>query len=64
MTLWVRKLALTAHVTASAGWIGPIAAFLALSIIGMTSDDPATVRAVYLVMEPAARAVLVPLSVA
>jgi hypothetical protein len=64
MTPWVRKLALTGHVTASVGWIGAIAAFLALSIIGITSDDPATVRAVYLVMEPAARAVLVPLSLA
>lgn len=28
----VRKLALTAHVTASVGWLGSVAAFLVLSI--------------------------------
>ena len=60
----VRKLALTAHVTTSVGWLGSVAAFLALAIIGLTSNDVQTVRGVYLVMEPAAWHVLVPLAFA
>jgi hypothetical protein len=57
-----RKLGLTAHVIASVGWLGAAAAFLALAIIGLTSNDPQTVRGVYLVMDPAARYLLVPLA--
>jgi hypothetical protein len=60
----VRKLALTLHVTASVGWIGAVAAFLALAIVGVTSPDDRTVRGAYLVMEPAARLVLLPLAYA
>ena len=59
-----RKLALTAHVTASVGWLGAIIVFLGLAVVGLTSQDAQTVRAAYLVMEPAARLVLVPLSFA
>jgi hypothetical protein len=59
-----RRLLLTAHVTTSVGWLGAVAAFLALGVIGLTSRDPATVRAVYLVMEPTAWLVLVPLALA
>jgi len=60
----VRQFALTAHVTCSVGWIGAVLVFLALAIIGLTSQDAQTVRAVYIVMEPAAWAVLVPMAVA
>src|SRR5919106_5163489 len=60
----VRKFALTAHVTASVGWIGAVLAFLALAIVGITHQDRQTVRGVYLVMEPAAWLVLVPLAFA
>ena len=60
----VRKCALTAHVTASVGWTGAVLAFLALAIVGLTHQDPQTVRGVYLVMEPAAWLVLVPLAFA
>jgi hypothetical protein len=60
----LRKLALTAHVTASVGWLGAVIAFLALSLTGLTSQDPQTVRGAYLVMEPTGWAVLVPLSLA
>jgi hypothetical protein len=58
----LRKLALTAHVTCSVGWIGAVVVFLALAIIGLTSQDAQTVRGAFLVMEPAARLVLVPLA--
>ena len=60
----VRKFALTAHVTSSVGWLGAVAAFLALAVVGSTSDDVQTVRGVYLVMEPTAWFVLVPLALA
>src|SRR5687768_16127121 len=61
--LW-RKFALMAHVTASVGWMGAIAAFLALGVIGVTTENAQMVRGVYLVMEPAAWWVLVPFAIA
>ena len=64
MTPRVRKFALTAHVISSVGWIGAVAVFLAHAILGVTSKDTQMVRAVYLVMEPAAWLVLVPLAFA
>jgi hypothetical protein len=64
MTPRVRKLALTAHVSASVGWLGAVAGFLGLSVVGLTSDDADTVRGAYLVMEPGAWFVLVPLAFA
>ncbi|MGI8626903.1 MAG: hypothetical protein ACR2J5_10110 [Geodermatophilaceae bacterium] len=64
MTPRLRKFALTAHVTSSVGWLGAVVVFLALGVLGMTSQDAQTVRGVYLVMEPAAWSVLVPLGFA
>ena len=60
----VRKLALTAHVTCSVGWLGAVAVVLALAITGMASRDPQTVRAAYLAMDLTALSVLVPLAIA
>jgi hypothetical protein len=60
----LRKFALTAHVVSSVGWLGAVAVFLALSVVGLTSQDPAVVRAAYLAMESIGWLVLVPLSVA
>jgi hypothetical protein len=62
LTPWVRKLALTAHVTSSVGWLGAVVAFLGLAAVGVTSENAQTVRGAYLVMEPAAWFVLVPLA--
>jgi hypothetical protein len=64
MTPRVRKFALTAHVVSSVGWLGAVASFLALAIVGVTSEDAETVRGAYLVMEPAAWLILVPLAFA
>jgi len=64
MTPRLRKLALTAHITSSVGWLGAVAAFLALAVIGLISKDAQTVRGAYIVMEPAAWFVLIPLAVA
>ena len=60
----VRKLALTAHVTSSVGWVGAVASSLALGAVSLTSQDAQLVRAVYLTMEPLAWYVLVPASLA
>ncbi len=64
MTPWWRKFALTAHVSASVGWIGAIVAFLALAIIGLTSQDAQMARGVYSAMAAIGWFVLVPLSLA
>jgi hypothetical protein len=64
LTPRLRKLALTAHVTSSVGWLGAVVAFLALSIAGLASRDPQTVQGAYLVMELTGWVVLVPLSLA
>jgi hypothetical protein len=55
---------LTAHGTSSVGFLGAVAVFLALAVVGLTSRDAETVRGAYLVMEPAARFVLVPFAFA
>ena len=60
----VRKAALTAHVTASVGWLGSVASFLAMALAGLASADAQTVRASYLTMELTAWFVIVPLSLA
>jgi hypothetical protein len=64
LTSRARKLTLTAHVTSSVGWFGAVAAFLALSIAGLTSANLQLVRAAYLSMELMTWFVIVPLSVA
>jgi len=51
-------------VTTSVGWLGAVAAFLAVAIVGVTSDDEQTIRGAYLVRDPAAKIVLVPLGLA
>lgn len=60
----LRKLVLTAHVASSVGWLGAIAVLIGLAVVGLTSRDVQMVRAAYLVMEPAAAFVLVPLALA
>jgi hypothetical protein len=59
-----RKLALTAHVTASVGWLGAVAAFLAVAIAGLTSDDVQVARAAYIAMNLMGWYVIVPLGAA
>ena len=62
MTPSLRKLTFTTHVTSSAGWVGAVLVFLALAVIGLTSEHERSVRGAYLVMAPAAWLVLVPLA--
>lgn len=60
----LRKFALTAHITASVGWLGAVAGFLALAITALASADPQRVRAAYLAMDSMAWLVILPLSLA
>ena len=64
MTPSVRKLALTAHVTSSVGWLGAVGGFLALAIAGLVHQDADTTRAAYIAMDLTAWLVIVPLSLA
>ena len=64
MTPSLRKATLTAHLTTSVGWMGAVAAFLALAVAALRSDDPDLVRGAYLAMDVTGWWVLVPLSVA
>ena len=64
MTPGLRKFALTTHVTASVGWLGSVAAFLALAIAGLSSQDSQLVRAAYLAMHLTTWFVIVPFSIA
>ncbi|MEV6329175.1 hypothetical protein [Streptomyces sp. NPDC051909] len=60
----VRKLALTAHVTASVGWFGAVAVFLALAVTGLATRDAATVGPAYVAMDVTGWYVIVPLCLA
>jgi uncharacterized protein YhhL (DUF1145 family) len=64
MSPGLRKFALTVHVTSSIGWFGAVAAFLALAVAGLTSQDVKYVRAAYLAMELTTWFVIVPLALA
>ena len=58
----VRKLMLTVHVASSVGWLGAIAAYLALNVPALASNNEQNVRAAYLMMEPVMRYALIPLA--
>jgi hypothetical protein len=59
-----RKLALTAHVASSVGWIGAVACFLALAIAGLANDDGLAAPATYVAMDWIYRYVIVPFGLA
>lgn len=60
----LRKFALTVHITASIGWVGSVAGFIALAVAVLTSDDDLTVRGALIAMELTASWVIVPLAFA
>jgi hypothetical protein len=64
MTPPLRKLALTAHITSSVGWLGALAVFLAHALASAMSQDAQIVRAASLAMALSAWFVIFPLSVA
>jgi DMSO/TMAO reductase YedYZ heme-binding membrane subunit len=60
----LRKVALAAHITLAVGWIGAVAAYIALDVAAATSQDAQTLRAAYLAMGLIAWYVIVPLALA
>lgn len=60
----LRKFALTVHIILSVGWIGAVAAYMALDIVAANRQDAQTLRAAYLAMEVIARSVIVLLALA
>ena len=59
-----RTVILTIHVTATVGWLGAVAAFLALALAGLVTRDPSSARGIYLAMEASGWFVIVPFSLA
>lgn len=64
MTAGWRKATLTAHVITSVGWLGAVAAFLALALVGLTSASPARVQGAYVAAAVVTWMVIVPLCLA
>jgi uncharacterized membrane protein len=64
MSPGLRRFALTLHVVSSVGWLGAVATFLALAVVSLTSQNAQMVRGAYLVMEPTAWFILLPLAFA
>lgn len=58
----LRKFALSAHLTASVGWIGAVIAYLVLDIVVTTSQTPETLRAAYVAMDLTTSWAIVPLA--
>jgi uncharacterized membrane protein len=58
----LRKFVRSVHVIFTVGWLGAVVAFLALAIVGLTSQDLQMTRATYLAMDVITRFVIIPLS--
>jgi hypothetical protein len=64
MSSRLRKLALTSHVTSSVGWLGAVAAYLALAVAGLAGQDSEMACAAYRAMDAIGWGVIVPCSLA
>ena len=61
----LRRLLLTAHVVCSVGWLGAVATFIALGVVGVTrAASPEVIRVVYPSLDLIGWYALVPFSVA
>jgi len=58
----LRKFVRAIHVIVTVGWLGAVAGFLALAIVGLNSQDAQLASAVCLSMEIITRYVIVPLT--
>lgn len=64
MTPFIRKFALTAHISSSVGWFGAVVGFLVLAVAGLNSQNVQFVRGFYLAMELTGWYVIVPFCLA
>lgn len=58
----LRKTVLTAHIASSVGWLGAVAAYLALDITAAAGTDIESVRSAYVAMALVVRYAVVPLA--
>lgn len=63
-TAAIRKLTLAVHLTVSVGWIGALAAYIALDLVVSMSREAEAIRAGYLAMGRIVTYVIVPLALA
>jgi hypothetical protein len=63
MPRWLRALSFAVHLALSVGWIGAVAAYLALDVTAATASDPGTLRSVYLAMDLVVRFAILPLAI-
>ena len=62
LTPRLRRTLLLAHIASSVGWLGAVAAYIALDLTAVTSEDEQLVRAAHLAMEVTVQWVIVPLA--
>jgi hypothetical protein len=62
MTPGLRKFVRTAHITFTIGWLGAVASFFVLAVVGLNSLDAQMVNAAYLAMKIITWYVIVPFS--
>jgi hypothetical protein len=62
MTPGLRKFVRTAHIAFTVGWLGTVAGFFALALVGLNSLDAQMVNAAYLAMRMITWYVIVPFS--
>ncbi|HWG90713.1 MAG TPA: hypothetical protein VNZ52_07680 [Candidatus Thermoplasmatota archaeon] len=60
----LRKFALTVHVVVTVGWLGSVAAFLALALTGVLAGATEEARGAYIAMGLVTSYVIVPLAIA
>jgi hypothetical protein len=60
----LRQVALVAHVVASVGWMGAVAAFIVLDVATVVTGDEAVLRAAYIGMDLVTTGAIVPLAAA
>lgn len=60
----LRRFMLVVHVVASVGWLGAVAATLALSVVALTDQDGEVVRSIYITLEQTGWTVLIPFALA
>lgn len=63
LTPGLRKFVLTVHLVSSVGWIGAVITYLVSGLSAVTSHDPQTVRAAWIVMELTGWSAIVPLAI-
>ena len=64
MSPGLRKFMLSVHLVSSMGWLGAVAAYLALDLTAATSENPQMLRSVWIGMGLIVSVIIVPLAIA